>query len=307
MNPKITILVLNWNGGPDTIACLNSFKDLRYPNFRVIVLDNASSDDSWKRFAQYPTPPYRIAFVQTGANLGFGGGNNVGIKRALTEGTDYIFFLNNDTVLAPDALAKMVAAAAADPQIGLVGALMLTTDEPARIWFCGGRFNWLRTRGFHPHYGEPYREGMFPEHPLDVDYITGGALLAKRRVFEEVGLLPEDYFLYYEDADFNARAAAAGWRRVVVPSAKVWHKGSASAKAGSPSYQYYHLRNGLTFSWRHGPSRVLTLAASLWLAAKEFVKIVIGYHRVRSIGGLHGVIDFWRGRNGARKSRPQKL
>lgn len=301
MLPNVTILILNWNGGPDTVACLDSLKELMYPNFRVIVLDNASTDNSWALFANYPTPNYPVTFLKTGTNLGFGGGNNVGIKRALAEGTDYIFLLNNDTVLAPDTLTKIVDAAEADPQIGLVGALMLTTDEPPRIWFCGGKFNWLCTRGFHPRYGEPYREGIFPDHPLEVDYITGGALLVKRRVFEEVGLLPEDYFLYYEDADFNSRAAAAGWRRIVVPAAKVWHKGSASAKAGSPNYQYYHLRNGLMFSWRHGPSRVLTLAASLWLAAKELVKIIVGYHRERSIGGLSGVIEFWRGKTGKRR------
>ncbi len=300
MKPNVTILILNWNGAPDTVACLDSLKKLAYPNFRVIVLDNASTDNSWALFANYPTPNYPVIFLKTDANLGFGGGNNVGIKRALAEGTDYVFLLNNDTVLAPDALAKMVDAAEADPQIGLVGALMLTTDEPTRIWFCGGRFNWLRTRGFHPRYGEPYREGMFPEHPIDVDYITGGALLVKRRVFEEIGLLPEDYFLYYEDADFNARAAAVGWRRIVVPTANVWHKGSASAKAGSPSYQYYHLRNGLMFSWRNGPSRLATLATSLWLGFKELIKIIIGYHRERSIGGLNGVIDFWRSKTGKR-------
>ncbi len=319
MPPSVTILILNWNGGPDTVTCLDSLKELRYPNFRVIVLDNASSDNSGELFAKYPKPDYPLEFIQTGANLGFGGGNNVGLRKALAEGTDYVWLLNNDSAVTPESLNTLIVAAESDPAIGIAGPLTLTMDEPPQVWFAGGTFNWLKTRGVHPWYGENPRsiflepsrgEGAsalrqargIPQRPMDVDYITGGIMLIKRAVFDDIGLLPGDYFLYYEDADFNTRAAKQSWRRILVPQAVVYHKGSASAKAGSPNYQYYHLRNGLMFSWRHGPSRVLTVAASLWLAAKELVKIIIGYHRERSIGGLHGVIDFWRGNTGARKA-----
>ncbi|MBI4132468.1 glycosyltransferase family 2 protein, partial [Candidatus Parcubacteria bacterium] len=249
MIPRVTILILNWNGGPDTVTCLDSLKELRYPNFHVIVLDNASSDNSWELFAKYPKPNYPLEFIQTGSNLGFGGGNNVGLRKALAEGTDYVWLLNNDSAVTPEALHALIAAAESNPTIGIAGPLALTMETPARVWFAGGTFNWLKTRGTHRCYGElaDDRRAHAPADsaPIDVDYVTGGIMLIKRAVFDDIGLLPGDYFLYYEDADFNTRAAKQSWRRILVPQAVVYHKGSASAKAGSPNYQYYHLRNGL--------------------------------------------------------------
>lgn len=187
----------------------------------------------------------RIVLIQTGANLGFAGGNNVGIKYALDRGADYIWLLNNDTEVHPEALGQMVKIAEMDPVIGMVGSQIFHLGQRDKLLFAGGKINWLGGWCIHD-----TRHGL-EEKPRDADFITGCSLLVRRDVVERVGMLDESFFLYFEDTDWSIRAKKAGFKLVVAFSSIVWHKETGSVGRRSPTHEYYVTRNNLLFMKKH--------------------------------------------------------
>lgn len=271
MPKKVYVIVLNWNGKADTLECLRSLRATAYENYRVVLVDNGSEDDSIPAVrAEFPA----VEIVAVGRNLGFAGGNNVGIQHALDAGADYVYLINNDTTVDPAYLTELVAAAEADPKVGAVGGKIMYFSEPERIWFAGGKMNWLRNKGEHIGLDE-IDAGQY-DTPKEVAYLTGCSLLVKREVLEKVGLLEEDYFLYYEDADFSLRVQNAGYSTVYAPKSKIYHKVSRSTKPGSASYVYYHVRNGLVNARRNGNWAVRGAIHffALWLFLKQLAKLL---------------------------------
>src|SRR4030042_3841159 len=195
MNPKVYIIILNWNGCNDTIECIESLKSVTYPNFSVVVVDNASSDNS---IDVIPRKYRDIAFIEVKKNMGFAGGNNIGIKYALEHGADYILLLNNDTTVEPNFLTELVRTAETDNKVGILGPKIYFYSEPVRIWFGGGKLNWLRKKGTHLDYLKIDNKNLAPEKPKLKKFITGCCLLIKKDVVKRLGLMSEDYFLYYE-------------------------------------------------------------------------------------------------------------
>lgn len=322
--PKVFIIILNWNGWRDTIECLKSLSGLDYDNFEIIVVDNASTDDSVPKLKDYfKNYIHHYSLLTAHSNLGFAGGNNIGIREALNRGADYILLLNNDTVVDRKFLKELVRIGESDKKIGILGPVIYFFDEPERIWFAGGRVNWLKTKGEHLGYnkrvesysssdpalsrtskkGRGNREVMFSTSSNNkiVDYISGCCLLIKKEVIEQIGLMDEDYFLYYEDTDWCLRAQKSGYRCVPVPSAKIYHKISQSvAKLPSFYYIYYHTRNGLRMGWRLGNylTRTVLVGWMGWLLAKQIIKLIIGYKREWARAVIAGVGDFLRGKFG---------
>ena len=288
MLPKVSIIILNWNGWADTLECLASLNRLDYNNFEIILIDNASKERPPLVSVQF----LKLAIFQifNEKNLGFAGGNNQGIKIALERGADYVLLLNNDTTIETDFLSKLIEAGENNKAYGIFGPVIYCSDEPEKIWFAGGQFNWLKTRGSHI-FTKP------SEELKKVDYITGCCLLAKKTVIEKIGLLSEDYFLYYEDGDWCLRAQKAGYSCGLVSLAKIYHKQSRSTQEFSYPYIYYHSRNGLIFSARHG-LKLLTYLASIWIFFKQFVKAIIDHHSHWAGPVMRGVTDFWRGKKG---------
>ncbi|MEM3795628.1 MAG: glycosyltransferase family 2 protein, partial [Thermoprotei archaeon] len=227
--PLVYIILLNWNGWQDTIACLNSLASLEYTNCRVLVVDNGSMDDSVTRIrVAHPEVP----IIETGRNLGFSGGCNVGIRRALEEGADYIWLLNNDTTVDPKALAAMVKVAETDPGVGEVGSVLYYFDSPNDIQaWGGGRVSFWTGRS--PHY--------FSHVPnTKLQYLTAASVLIRRRTLEEVGLLDEKtFFMYWEDTDFSFRLLKVGWRLAIANQSIIFHKEHASIGNGNPLLNYY--------------------------------------------------------------------
>jgi GT2 family glycosyltransferase len=226
--PRVLVIVLNWNGCDDTLSCLSSLEKLDYPNHEVVVVDNGSTDDSEVRIREaYPD----IVLLQTGRNLGFAGGNNVGIRYALGQGADYIWLLNNDTVVAPDALRTMVDVAMGDSDVGAVGSELYYMNEQDKIQAYGG--GWVSLwSGRSRHY-----TARVP--PDELRYITGASLLLGHDILDQVGLLDERFFMYWEDADYAFRIREAGWKLAVAPECRVWHKESASLSKRSPTLDFY--------------------------------------------------------------------
>jgi GT2 family glycosyltransferase len=243
MKPAVSIIVLNYNGREDTLACLRSLEHLTYPNVNVIVVDNDSSDGSVETFKK-AHPGVRI--IETGANLGFTGGNNAGIRHALKHGADYVMLLNNDTVVAPDMVEVMMEVMEADPCIGVAGPMIYYYSAPETIWSAGGTIDWSHGTTSMVGLNEEDK-AQFGLSPRPVDFVTGCCLLARRDVWEKAGLLDENFFMYYEETEWCVRARRAGYKIAHVPMAMLWHKISVESRAASPRTHYYMTRNRLLF------------------------------------------------------------
>lgn len=246
--PKIAVVILNWNGKEDTLECLESVFKSNYPNLYVVVVDNGSRDDS--------VPAIRRAFpatrlLEAGENLGYAGGNNVGIGHALEEGSDYIFILNNDTLVPPDTISKLVTAAGEKPQAGVFGPVIYDATKPNRIVTAGERLTSDRNLAIeniaHGEVEPPIQDQCYP-----VDWVTGAAFFLRRSAIEQIGLFDERFFLVYEESDWCFRAKRKGLLAMVVPNASVLHKVSASFDGeDSPLRVYFNRRNRLLFAEKH--------------------------------------------------------
>lgn len=293
MPPKVFIIVLNWNDWDDTLECLESLENNDYPNKQIVVVDNGSDK---KRKAQ----SVKCKIIYNRENLGFSGGNNVGIKYALENGADYVLILNNDTVVSRDFLTKLVKAGESDKSSGFLGPkicfyppLRRAGEDRDRIWFAGGRINWLYNKGIMKGYGE-IDKGQYGNQE-ETEYLTGCCLLIKKEVLKKIGLMPEEYFLYYEDVDWSLAARQAGFKCVFVPQAKIWHKGSASTREGSPSYIYYHVRNGLILARKYAPRHIQPLIHLdvFWRVIKQPFKVFFPGKRKWIKPILLGIKDFY--------------
>lgn len=243
-DPLIAIIVLNFNGKNDTIACLHSLSRVEYPSYRIYVVDNGSSDDSCTAISSlFP----EITLIPTGKNLGFAEGNNVGIRRAINEGARALFILNNDTTVKPDILDAFVTAHKENPQAGILGATLYRFDKTDTLDHLGGMWN-PTTCNFDlvglEHTTLPFTS------VTPIDYICGAGMYIPVEVLGTIGLFEKNFFLLWEDADLCFRARKAGFLVVTCPDAIVWHKGSASF-SGKPQSTYFFWRNRLLFMARH--------------------------------------------------------
>jgi GT2 family glycosyltransferase len=242
INPEIFIIILNWNGKSDTLVCLNSIQSLQYLYYKIIIVDNGSTDSSAHEIrALYP----EMAIIETGQNLGYAEGNNVGIRYALEHDADYILLLNNDTTVAPDLLDQLVNAAQKDPDAGVFGATLLYMDKPDTVWFAGAQWN-AQTLTFD----YPYQDQPLPDNLSSAtDYACGAALFFRAEVARSIGLLDARFFLVWEESDWCLKATRAGYRCKLAPSAYVWHKVGASFDGeSSPLRQYFSYRNRLLWA-----------------------------------------------------------
>ncbi|WP_077619796.1 glycosyltransferase family 2 protein [Bacillus sinesaloumensis] len=252
---SVAIILLNWNAYNDSFECLKSLENLDYPSYSVFLVDNDSQDDSFVKLkADYQIGKFNIniTFIQSGGNIGFAGGNNVAIEKAYKEGFSYFWLLNNDTTVEKSALTKLVDEIEHNSKIGIVGSKILYYGTN-KIWFAGGKLNTIS--GFTKHVGfEEEDKGQF-DKIREVDYITGCSLLFKQELLEKVGFLPEDYFLYFEETDWNIKVSKNGFKILFVPESIVYHKVSSSSggdKSPSPFIPYYFLRNRYVMIKRNG-------------------------------------------------------
>ena len=248
MKPKVFVIVLNWNGGGVTLSCLQSLRKIYYENYRVVLVDNASTDGSAERVEQcFP----EVLVIKNKRNVGFDSGNNIGMRMALDAGADAVFLLNNDTVVDPNVLQVLTEADASLPRAGILGPKIYYFDEPRRVWWAGCQRTYSLT-GWLMNYtqeGKGQLDGPQFGEVKRVDSVIGCAMYIKREVLEEIGMLDQRFFIYHEEHDFCARAAMAGWCCYFVPEAKVWHKVSLSMGGEySPSLHYLWTRNWLLLS-----------------------------------------------------------
>lgn len=244
--PLVYIVTLHWNRLDDTLAFLTSASQLTYAHYRILVVDNGSVNDSTSEITARFSDVQQIVNER---NLGFAAGANVGIRYALVRGADFVFLLNNDTLIAPDALDLLVDAALAQ-DVGLAAPKILHTGDPQRIWSVGGWRNRVTLEIASHRRGEP--DVALYESPFEVDFVTACGMLMKRQCLEEIGLFDERFFMYYEDSDYCLRARAAGYRLLVVPRARMWHYVAASiGGSDSPGERYHMALSSVLFFKKH--------------------------------------------------------
>lgn len=270
--PLVYVITINWNNWPVTRDFLEHYQQLTYPNYRLLVVDNGSTDGSPGRVAeQFP----HIEQIYTGQNLGFAAGMNVGITQALAEGAKFIFLANNDTTVQPDILEHLVAAAQTS-QVALVSPVIYYSDEPTRIWSAGAEVYEanLELKG--------NRKGQIdnrPEEtrPYQVQFVTACGLLITAECVQKVGLLDEQFFMYYEDSDYSRRVQAHGLHILVAPQAKMWHIVSATiGGVDTPAERYHMARSSVRFFRKHGSNwrMVVIIPYRLGSALKTSVRLV---------------------------------
>jgi GT2 family glycosyltransferase len=246
--PLVTIIILNWNGKKDTVECLDSLKEITYPNYEITLVDNGSVDGSVE-FVKKKYPEVEI--IESIKNLGFAEGNNVAIRKAVERGTDYILMLNNDTVVDPEFLRELVKVLENDSSVGIAGPTVYYYKEKDRIQSAGGKICFYR--GQTPHLTS--KNDIKLNEIRDVDYIMGCALLTKCELFKKIGYLNKDYFAYWEETDWCIRAKKAGYRIVHAPVAKVWHKGGSTTQKTRGFYEYQMTRNMFWFMKTHASTK----------------------------------------------------
>jgi GT2 family glycosyltransferase len=279
--PLVYCIVLNWNGWEDTLVCLESLMLQDYPNLVVVVVDNCSHNDSVAKISQaYPS----ILLLETGANLGFSGGNNVGIRLALDHGAEYVWLLNNDTIAPFDTATKLVAKALSDPQTGEVGTVLHHMHSPRTVQAWGGAilYPWAFYRA--QLVTTPHKFGSNTA-------LMAASVLLRREALMQVGLLDEGFFMYYEDSDLSFRIYKAGWTLTVAENTAVLHKEGASLGALSPVRVRYGIASTLRFMYKHARLPALTQAMFCMV-------VVLNKTRKRDWRALKGVLagieDAWK-------------
>jgi GT2 family glycosyltransferase len=225
-DPKVSIIILNWNGYVDTIECLESLKKNNYQNYEVIIVDNASIGDDVNilrnKYGNY------IHIIANSRNDGFPGGCNIGMRYVLEKGTDYILLLNNDTTVDKSFLTELVDAVKNDASIGVAGSKIYYYYHPKILQTVGGIINWWL--GTIKVLGDVEDIGQY-EKIMERDFVYGTSFLIKKEVVQKISFMDETFFFGIEELDYCTRAKRAGFKVIYVPASKVWHKvGASSAK-----------------------------------------------------------------------------
>jgi len=250
---SVCCILLNWNGHADTLQCLKSLKLTTYPRLTVIVVDNGSTDDS---VSQIQTAHPEIELIGNSVNLGFGAGNNLGIRRALQLGVKYIWLLNNDTVVQPNTLRELVSLCENHPELGQAGSVLYYAHAPSQVQaWGGGKVNLHMGTSYHFTQPVPW---------VQLDFVTAASVLIPSRVLDEVGLFDEQYFMYWEDTDLSFRIRRAGWRLGVAENARLLHKEGASSKPRSAQHDKYVTNSGIRFLKHYAPAPFLSLAIFIY-------------------------------------------
>ena len=246
--PKVSIIILNWNGWEDTLECLESLYQITYPNYEVVVVDNDSKNQSVKMiktWADKTLSDKKLLLIKNNKNYGFAGGNNIAINQVLKEKkSDYALLLNNNTVVDKKFLTELINVAEKKENIGIVGPKIYYYnfhDRKDIIQSVGTKANLYTAR--LSNYGNKRIDEKQFEKTKSVDCICGACLLIKRKVINKIGLLNEKFFAYLEDVDWSLRAKKHGFKVICVPRSKIWHKEGISLKKSPGISLFYGTRN----------------------------------------------------------------
>lgn len=297
---KVYIVLVNWNRYAETARCIESLKKAEYAAYRIVVVDNASTDGSAGKLEKnFPD----CAVIRNASNAGFAGGVNAGIRRALEEKAEYILIINNDTEVRKDFLSALVGTAESDARIGIVTGKIYYMEDKQKIWSYGGVFDVNTGMARHCKHEDESRKQY--KHPVYF-YAQGCLLLIKAGCINDVGLLSELFFHLGEDVEYCVRAQRRGWKIALSPGSVIYHDASSSMRFFSPLYNYYEQRNRLYIikeyhTYNHA---IDAIGASVIIAARIFAAVFLNtdsrhfFANVKYISS--GIRDFIIGRSGKR-------
>ncbi len=265
--PLVFVVVLNWNGFDDTNECLLSLKEVNYPNFQIVVVDNGSNDDSPKRIGvNHPD----VAMVKCESNKGIAAGYNRGIQFALQAGADHVVVMNNDLIFDSEFLTAMVTTARKWPQGGIIMPKIYYYDARDVVWSTGGRTRWIPSNILLR--DRQKRDNLALQTEEIIEFAPSCCLLLTRDVCQEV-LFDESYFFYYDDWDFCLEARKKGWQIVFSPSSHIWHKVSRSTQNSPRSLRWWKIlgQSCVRYHRKHH-SNWLLITYVIWVLARETAK-----------------------------------
>lgn len=298
--PTVGALIVTWNRRQDVLECIDSVKQSSYPRIAIYVVDNASTDGACEAIAaRHPD----VNLKRSEDNLGFAGGNNLGLDWVLEDGVDAVLLLNDDLVVGEEAVDRLVERLD-DPEVGALSPKVFVHSDPGRIWSAGGMID-SRGGAIQRHYGE-LDLGQADE-PTEIDYAIGCAMLVKAEVVRRVGPMDPRYYMYYEECDWCRRMRQAGYRILYVPESHAWHKVGMNGHIRNNA-PYYFARNRLLYL-REGGTDPLSVA---WIALSDTIRSAAA----NAVKGrpeesrlmVRAVADYYRQtfgkfRNGTSKSR----
>lgn len=287
---QVSAVVLHYKGLEDTLACLESLRASRYAALKIYAVDNGSTD-------ALGTAHPHTRLISTGANLGYAGGNNAGIRAALEHGCDAVFLVNNDTLLDAGCVASLTHTLAEHPRIGIIGPMVYTFGQSQVIGSAGGAIDWRRADAVNVGAGETDR-GQYAARL--VDFVHGCGLMITRAAIERCGLIDERFFMYWEETDWCARAQRAGFEVRFEPAAHMRHKAPIVWDHLGPAALYYTTRNRLLFFARHAAWRIkpLALAHAVNGARQEATRHAQAGRREQARAMRAGLVDALRRRWG---------
>ncbi len=293
--PLVIAVILNWNKAQQSADCVLALSEQTYTNLNIVVVDNGSQEET-------VGPPLNLnvpfLLLRNPTNLGFTGGVNVGLQRAMSDGADYVWLVNNDAFPAPDALELMVNAMCSDPSIGLASGMIRNGDAGDEVEFCGGLWD---EDTFQTTNDVATYESWHDTRAKQI-WLVGTALLIRRSLIESIGLFDNQFFAYWEDNDYSVRSIQAGFFNVVVPAAVVYHfSGAPKTDPGTkpPHYYYYMARNEILFLRKHVSIRRLPKLL-VWALNRQFRKLdQLEALHVLADAVLCGICDGLRGLGGA--------
>jgi len=247
---RIGLVILNYNGAQDTIDCVNScIHYLTSKNYKldIYVVDNASSDNSLQQLKN-EIPEY-IKIIETGRNIGYAAGNNIGIKKAVEAGADYICILNNDTIVCSDFLTPCIETINSSKDIGLVGPAIVNFDSDT-VQSTGGFINFKSIKGITRHSNEGLPVKNLKEK-YNCDYVEGACIVFQKEILDVVGYIPEAYFLFYEETEWCYQALKNGYKNICLGKVYIKHKGSVSIERVNGLSEYLLCRNQIRFVKRN--------------------------------------------------------
>lgn len=293
-SPKVSVVILNWNRKDDTVDCLKSLRRISTYGYdlSILVVDNGSTDGSIEEFNKITDPSFKL--IKSETNLGFVGGNNLGIKCAMEDGADWILVLNNDTLADKNMIKEMVKFAEGKTNVGIVSPKIYFAPgfefhkgiypkftSGKVIWAAGGKIDWDNVYGTNIGVDDVDR-GQYDE-VKEIDFASGASMLISRKVIEKIGYFNPKYFMYLEDTEFCQRAKNVGFKIFYLPSAMLWHKVAQSSAIGGTLNDYYITRNRMLFGFKYASFR-----AKFALVRESIKFLIVGRPWQRK-----GVLDFY--------------
>jgi GT2 family glycosyltransferase len=284
------IVIVNWNLKEDTLTCINSLVQAGVELDQIIVVDNSSTDGSVNALREKISSTLPI--IESNTNLGFAGGNNLGIQFAINQGAEWILLLNNDTIVATDIITQLGVAIQDNPEFSIIAPIIYYSDHPEVIWYLGDHLipgTLITTNSYRGNKDTKHLPAILP-----VDFVSGCGMMVKKEVFEKVGLFDASMFMYAEEVDFCWRARQSGYRLACVTRAKMWHHVSTSANKDQETSRYLRIRNQVRFYRRYARGLQIpimfffSLVRSIFLVIQDILRRQTHLVMPSMQGWLHG-------------------